>query len=234
ADRLADFSVERMKSNLTLANSNWTASRLRQSLGIEARTVYPPVVDPARPRPWDERQAGFLAIGRISPEKDYERIMRILTRVRLLNPEITLMIVGTWDRHARRYYEQLRRLAASLGSWIEFRNDVSREEIRALMATHRYGLHGMREEHFGMAPAEMVRAGMIVWVPNGGGQVEIVGAEPSLVYDREDQAADQISGVLSNPVEQRRLRGLLADRAHLFGTARFISEVQDLVRTFKE
>ena len=39
-------------------------------------------------------------------------------------------------------------------------------------------LHGMREEHFGMAPAEMARAGVIVWVPNGGGQMEIVGDEP--------------------------------------------------------
>ena len=45
------------------------------------------------------------------------------------------------------------------------------------MATHRYGIHGMREEHFGMAPAEMARAGAIVWVPRGGGQTEIVGGE---------------------------------------------------------
>ena len=64
----------------------------------------------------------------------------------------------------------------------------------------------MREEHFGMAPAEMVRAGMIVWVPNGGGQVEIVGNDPRLVYESDEQAIDQIVQVLGNPDEQRRLR----------------------------
>ena len=58
----------------------------------------------------------------------------------------------------------------------QFCDDASRDEVRALMATHRYGIHGMREEHFGMAPAELARAGCIVWVPRGGGQMEIVGA----------------------------------------------------------
>ena len=60
------------------------------------------------------------------------------------------------------------------------------------MATHRYGIHGMREEHFGMAPAEMARAGCIVWVPRGGGQMEIVGREPVLMYDSEDDAVEKI------------------------------------------
>ena len=91
---------------------------------------------------------------------------------------------------------ELRRLAASLGSWIEFRHDLSRDEVKTLMATYRYGIHGMREEHFGMAPAEMVRAGMIVWVPRGGGQVEIVGADPALAYDTDEHAADSISRVV--------------------------------------
>ena len=234
ADRLADFSVDRMKANLTLANSNWTAAELRRSLGIGARTLYPPVVDAAPPAPWDERRAGFLAIGRISPEKEYERIMRIVAGVRSLNPTITLTIVGTWDRHSRRYYQHLQELAASLGSWIEFRNNLPRSAINDLMATHRYGIHGMRQEHFGMAPAEMVRAGMIVWVPYGGGQVEIVDGEPELVYDSEEQAADKISRALGSVAEQKRLRELLAVRAQSFGSERFVAEVRDIVRTFRE
>ena len=145
-------------------------------LGIKTRTLYPPVVDPAPAVPWSERRNAFLAVGRISPEKEYERVMRILARVRERVPDITLTIIGTCDRHARRYFRSLTSLAASLGSWIEFRDNLTRDEVRALMASHRYGIHGMREEHFGMAPAEMARAGAIVWVPRGGGQMEIVGA----------------------------------------------------------
>ena len=48
----------------------------------------------------------FLAVGRISPEKEYERVMAILARVREHVPDITLTIVGTWDRHARRYSDR--------------------------------------------------------------------------------------------------------------------------------
>ena len=47
-----------------------------------------------------------------------------------------------------------------------------------------------------MAPAEMVRGGAIVWVPNGGGQTEIVGQAPLLRYDSEQQAAEQIVAVM--------------------------------------
>ena len=111
-------------------------------------------------------------------------------------PGITLTIVGTSDRHTQRYLRSLRALARSLGPWIDIRQDLSRDELRALMSAHRYGIHGMREEHFGMAPAELVRAGAIVWVPRGGGQMEIVGHEPALMFDSDDDAVEKIAGTL--------------------------------------
>jgi glycosyltransferase involved in cell wall biosynthesis len=233
-DRIADFSLERLRQNLTLANSNWTAARLEQLLGVKARTLYPPVANPAPAIPWSDRQNAFLAVGRISPEKEYERSMRILARVRQEVPDLTFTIVGTWDRHPSRYMRELQHLAASLGSWVVFRQEVTRDEIRRLMARHRYGIHGMREEHFGMAPAEMVRAGMIVWVPGGGGQVEIVGDEPALLFDTEEEAGGKILDVLERGSEQGRLREHLQTRSALFGTNRFMDEVRSIVATFRE
>ena len=232
AEAISGFSLERLKNNLTLVNSNWTGAQVRSFLGVEARTLYPPVVDPVRLPPWAERRPDFLAVGRISPEKEYERLMRILARVRQQHPNLTLTIVGTWDRHARRYFDDLTALASSLGSWIEFRQNLSRDELRELMAAHRYGIHGMREEHFGMAPAELVRAGQIVWVPRGGGQMEIVGEEPMLMYDTDDEAVEKIVAVMRAPAEQERLRGVLAQRGALFSTDRFVSEIRDIVSSF--
>ena len=123
-------------------------------------------------------------------------------------------------------------LASSLGSWIEFRQDLSRDEVRQLMARHRYGIHGMREEHFGMAPAELVRAGQIVWVPRGGGQMEIVGEEPALMYDTDDDAVEKILAVMASAAEQTRLRDLLEQRGQLFSTDRFVNEVREIVAAF--
>jgi glycosyltransferase involved in cell wall biosynthesis len=233
ADRIADFSLERMKSNVTLVNSNWTGEHVTRFLGIQTRTLYPPVIDPAPCLEWAERQNGFLAVGRISPEKEYERVMRILSRVRERVPGITLTIVGTSDRHTRRYLRSLQALAQSLGPWIDIRQDLSRDEVRALMSSYRYGIHGMREEHFGMAPAELVRAGAIVWVPRGGGQMEIVGHEPSLMFDSDDDAVEKVVATVTNAVEQRRLRDLLAITGEQFSTTRFIQQVRHVVTAFQ-
>ena len=232
ADRIAGFSLERMKRNVTLVNSNWTGEHVRRFLGIETRTLYPPVVDPAPGLPWPERRNGFLAVGRISPEKEYERVMQILARVREHAPDLTLTIVGTWDRHARRYFKALTSLARSLGPWIQFRDNLTRDEVRGLMASHRYGIHGMREEHFGMAPAELARAGAIVWVPRGGGQMEIVGGEAALMYDSDDDASAKITRTIADADEQQRLRQLLAGVSEQFSTANFIRQVRDIVNEF--
>lgn len=233
ADRIAGFSLERMKQNLTLVNSDWTGGHVRQFLGVATRTLYPPVVDPGQGWPWAERRNGFLALGRISPEKEFERVMRILAKVRETVPDITLTIVGTRDRTTGGYLRELKALAAALGPWIEFREDLSRDQVRQLMASNRYGIHGMREEHFGMAPAELARAGAIVWVPRGGGQTEIVANESTLMFSSEDEAAQKIVNTMTNPGEQERLRTLLAARAGQFSTDRFMHQVRDIVDSFE-
>ena len=233
ADRIADFSLDRMKANLTLVNSDWTGEHVSKFLGITTRTLYPPVVDPAPAAPWGERRNAFLAVGRISPEKEYERVMRILARVREQAPDITLTIIGTRDRHARRYFRSLTSLAASLGSWIDFRDNLTRDEVRASMASCRYGMHGMREEHFGMATAEMARAGAIVWVPRGGGQMEVVGRDPALMYESDDDAVRKIVATLASATEQQRLRQRLAVVSEQFSTTTFMQQVRAIVNEFQ-
>jgi hypothetical protein len=91
----------------------------------------------------------------------------------------------------------------------------------------------MREEHFGMAPAEMARAGMIVWVPRGGGQVEIVGNQPALMYDTDDEAVEKISGALMSASAQQRLRDHLATVAVQFSATHFVQEIRDIVNHFE-
>jgi glycosyltransferase involved in cell wall biosynthesis len=235
ADRLAGFSMDRMKGNLTLTNSNWTASHVRRFLGIDAHTVYPPVVGASASVDWSERRAAFVAMGRVSPEKEYERVIRIVARVRMQAAHTSLTIVGTWDANTERYYQSLVTLGRALdpaGEWLTFRRDLSRDAVRALLTTTRYGIHGMREEHFGMAPAEMVRAGMIVWVPDGGGQVEIVGDAPELRYNTDDEAVDSIVRVMGDAAIARRLREQLRVHGEQFSEVHFMTRVQNIVRDF--
>jgi hypothetical protein len=92
--------IDRLKANLTLVNSDWTGEHVGKFLGIQTRTLYPPVVDLALALPWGERNA-FLAVGRISPEKNTTRDEDPRASA---NPRPTsLTIVGTRDRHAHRF-----------------------------------------------------------------------------------------------------------------------------------
>jgi glycosyltransferase involved in cell wall biosynthesis len=235
ADSIAGFATESMKANLTLVNSDWTGQQVRRFLGINTRTLYPPVVAGDPPPPWETRRSRFVAVGRISPEKEWERVIRIIAGVKRQEPDVTLTIVGTYDENTQRYFESLQALGRELdstGALVQFRFNVPRPELRQLFAAHRYGIHGMRNEHFGMAPAEMAHAGMIVWVPNGGGQTEIVGDAADLAYTNDDDAVEKILRVMRSESRQRQLRYYLEERGKSFSTDNFVSTIKQIVSTF--
>ena len=85
-----------------------------------------------------------------------------------------------------------------------------------------------------MAPAELARAGVIVWVPRGGGQTEIVASEPALTYDSVDDAVAKITATLRSPEEQRRLHDFVTTTSERFSTAQFVKQVRDVVSEFRE
>jgi len=78
-EHLTGFSIDRMKSNLTLANSEFTARAIREVYGIEPLVVYPPAIGEFPEVPWDRRKEGFVCIGRISGEKRIELMIEILS-----------------------------------------------------------------------------------------------------------------------------------------------------------
>lgn len=84
---------------------------------------------------------------------------------------------------------------------------------------------------FGIAVAEMVKAGCIVWVPKGGGQVEIIN-HSRLIYENTQQAAEKIIHVLINDSLQQELRRHLQRQSGKFSIERFVSEVRIVVSEF--
>ena len=221
---LSGFSIDGMRRNVTLVNSDWSRRVFLERYGVAARTVYPPVPVPGPGRPWEAREPGFVCIGRIAPVKELDRVLDIVAAVRREMPAVRLHLVGTAED--RRYHARIAQRARGEGAALH--ENLSREALLALLAGQRYGIHGMREEHFGMAPAEMVAAGCIVWVPDSGGQVEIVG-EARLTYTSVDDAVAKILRVLREPDEQAALRAHLAAMAPRFSTERFIGEVREVV-----
>jgi glycosyltransferase involved in cell wall biosynthesis len=226
-ERLTGFSVDRMKRNLTLANSEFTARAIREVYRIEPLVVYPPAIGKFADVPWDHRKNGFVCIGRISGQKRIELMIEILSAVRRAGPQVHLHVIG--NRTDTGYSNSIRRLVRDNASWVQLHEDISRQELVELVVSHRYGIHAMHEEPFGMAVAELISGGCITFVPNSGGQVEIVGHDERLIYSSREDAVNKILRALRDPDHQASLRNHIASRRNLFGSERFVSRIRQVV-----
>ena len=160
-----------------------------------------------------------------------ERIIEILSRVRENGCMLHLHVIGTSDDD--RYIPSIKACVETNRSWISIRENLPRQDLAQLVTRHRYGIHAMDEEHFGIAVAEMVRAGCIVFAPNNGGPAQILGEEQRLLYGSVEDAAQKIQLTMDNPERQKDLRDYLAARSALFSAERFVSEFRKLVQGFE-
>ena len=228
--RIAPVDPAAWKQNLTVANSDWSANLLRREFGIEARTIYPPVATEFPSVPWEKKENGFVCVGRVVPEKRMDSVVRILDKVRQAGHEVHLHILGGLDDSTLGV--TLLRMAVQRG-WIRLEGRTFGQRKIDLMAGHRFGINACENEAFGIAPAELVKAGAITFVPASGGQTEIVN-HPALIYQDEDDAAQKICLILDSPALSGTVRQHLAGQAQKFSAQAFCAAFRDTVKEFLE
>lgn len=213
--------------NVTLANSAWTSAGLARQYGIRSRVLHPPVLDPGEGLPWEQRDNTFLCVGRFHGSKRIENVMSIVRRVRAqVLPGARLAIVGS--AVDSEYTARLHRFAARDRDWMEFHEDLPREAVNRMMGASRYGLQAMEDEHFGMATAEMARAGCLVFAHDSGGSPEVLG-DPALLWKTEDDAVRRIGALVRDAVARDAVRWRVRTQARAFTTGRFSDEMRALV-----
>jgi glycosyltransferase involved in cell wall biosynthesis len=228
AARVTGYRAARMRTNRTLVNSNFIGAQVRALHGVETVTLYPPVPGDFPVVPWEARRNNFIAIGRLTPEKRIETLIAITATARATHPDVELHLVGTADDPA--YARRVRRLVRDHDGWVFLHENVPRSELVRLVVQHRWGIHAMPDEHFGIAVAEMVRGGCVVFVPDGSGPAEIVGDAPALRFRSKDDAVTKIRAVLDDTSLQEDLRTRLAARQAHFTTERFVDRLREIVR----
>lgn len=218
-----------LRGNLMLANSRFVADRIMQVHGTGAQIVYPPVPGDFQELPFEKRRLAMAAVGRVHPTKRWDMAVDIVESVRGRGHDLELTLIGHGDDIA--YAQRLEAMAATR-PWFRLLRDVSRAQLLAELAQHRYGIHPMWEEHFGIAPAELQRAGCILFVHNSGGQVEIVGADRRVTFDSVEDAGEKIARVIENPSLEHELRGQAAERRSWYTAERFCDSVRQIVTEF--
>ena len=230
AESISAFSEKRLQQNTTLATSRWAGQLTQRLYGFPSfEVVYPPVGVTPSESDWDSRENGFLCIARISPEKQIERAIEIIRRVRQKGFKVSLRIIGRQDNP--QYLERINHLCDENADWVTLHGAMTRNELGELMGQIKYGINAAADEPFGIALAEMVSSGCIVFVPNSGGQTEIV-EDPRLTYENDDDAVNKITSVLNNDVLRESLRHGLAGRDKDFSTEAFCGSMRRVVGQF--
>ena len=226
ARSLAPRGAEGIQRNLTLVNSAWTGQRVRALYGVEPVVVPPPVPGTFPQVPWQDREDRFSCIGRISPEKRIEEVVGIVGDLRDRGHDVGLDLVGAPDDRA--YAREISSLVAKR-PWVSVFQDLSRRNLLALLGRNRYGLHAMVDEHFGIAVAEMQRAGSIVFAPASGGPAEILGRDPHLLFTDRADAVRKIRRALLDREHRSAVRAGIRARRETFSATRFAAEIRRVV-----
>ena len=225
--RIAGVTDERMRDSMALANSDWMAELVKEEYDIRPRTVYPPVdTEEFESLPFDDQENGFVSIGRFAPDKNILRNIEIIVRLHERGHDVHLHLIG--PPHMSDYQQRIEAKAGEY-DFIHIENEVSREELVHLINTHRYGLHGKDNEHFGMVVAEMVAGDVLPFIPDSGGQREIVNNQSTLLYGTVTEAVEKIDTVLSNSDLERDLRANLPSATERFGRTRFRNDMREVV-----
>jgi len=217
------------KRNITIANSFWAASVMEKNFGIRSEIIYPPVAGEFPQVSWDRKENGFICMGRLVPGKEIEKVIMIISKLRQKGHNLHLHILG--KDVDKGYVKYLKQNYQGDSNWFFTEGLVLGKEKLRFLAEHKFGISGQQNEAFGIAVAEMVKSGAIVWVPNSGGQVEVVN-HPGLVYDNLDDAVIKIEKVLNDQNSQLDLINYFVKENERFSSREFKDRIKRVVRDF--
>ncbi len=208
--RLIDWLAVRRAARL-VANSHYTATRLRQLYGREADAVVYPGVDLAQfsPRADTSGSTGAYAItvGRLSAEKGLDRLFEAWRDI----PDLPLHVVG--DGSA----EVLRNLRALAPRGVVFRGHLTSGDLAEAYRRAEVAVFASYGEEFGMAPLEAMASGVpvVAW-REGGLQETIVDGQTGYLVADAVLLRQRLRLLLHDPERRRAFGAAARQRAEAF------------------
>ncbi len=184
---------------VTFCNSNWTRKISNQHLDLEADgIIYPKVTPVAQDDSRTRDPFLFVALGRIVRNKRLEDAIEIVSNLRGKGFPARLLVLGQSNSpYAGRLMQ-----AQATNPYVVFIPNAAKATIEKALNRASYGLHCYRFEHFGIAVAEMISAGCLPFVFNGGGVCELV-PDARLRFQGVREAVDKIRAQIAKEPEAR-------------------------------
>ena len=213
---------KRISQSIIITNSRWTRDNIKdQQRGNKMIVIYPPVTT-LTTEVENKNEYNLVALSRITPEKYIESTIYSFNVLNAKHPKLTLNIIGSTNNCDRHYIKHIKELC-KYNQNITLLFDVSESRKESLLSEATYGLHSMPKEHFGIAIVEMMRFGTIPFVPNNGGQVEIVNNE-QLVYSSRNDLQQKFDKIFMNKIIRNEVSTQCRERSHIYSEERFNKE----------
>jgi glycosyltransferase involved in cell wall biosynthesis len=217
-----------VNSDAVLANSHFTAKRIRAIYGLSAQVCYPPVDTEAfrilAEKDTKETYSNFgrpliLSTGRVVAVKRWEWLLEIMSHIVRDFPSATLAITGDISKENREYIGKLMKLAKELGieKNVKFLGFKTQEELVKLYNSADVYVYSVPREDFGLGPVEAMACGTpaVVWNDGGGPCETVIDGETGFrarPYDMRDFA-------------DKTLKAAHLDKSEISGkTRRFVDE----------
>lgn len=219
----------KLKEDIYIANSNWTAKISSQYCNNTIRVIYPPVSNISKSNNWDSRKNDFVYLGRISEEKKIKKAIEIIEAVRNLGYLINFHIVGKLD--SSDYSNNIFQIAEDRKDWLILHGSKYGEDKSDILSSFKFGINCCERESFGISTVEMIKCGMIPFIDFNSGQKEIVMNDMISFKDDKD-AINKICDLVEDKRLQKEVLIHLKKQSQKFNNKTFHKEVLDVFKQF--
>jgi alpha-1,2-mannosyltransferase len=227
--------LKAMKTKKVLTNSHFSRRAIRESTGIDAEVVYPPVdLEKFRPPLMNsERRKEAVTLGRLSPEKNLGFVLRLAE----MTPDVKFNILASLaGAYSRPYLKSLLRVIEKRNlANVHMHVNLPSETVRKIMHSSLILLHATRNEHFGLAVVEGIASGLVPVVHRSGGAWEdiLAGSEGihGFSYEGLEEAKKKIRIVTNDSTTLDKMRSDNLSWAKNFSAENFRQRIQSVVRT---
>lgn len=220
-------------AGLILTNSKFSRETIRKYVGRNALVIYPPVyiekyINISKTT---ERKNLVLTVGRFTPEKRYEDIIKIASYL----PKVKFIIVGSVSNKLnRQYYEKIYRIIIKkkLKNIVLMPNLRFQDKLKLLSRAKVY-LHAMVNEHFGISVVEAMASGLIPIVHKSGGPWKDILEEKQglhgFAFKTLKEAAWYINTILNDDSLRKEILNVNSNYVWKFSKERFRERVLKVV-----
>lgn len=181
-------------------------------------TVIPPGIDPSF-SPLDPADPGVgrsptplaVAVGRLTPVKDFCRLVRVMAGVRDRVPDLELVIVGEGYERAA-----IEAQVAAVGGqdWVRLPGRISDEELLSLYRRSWLAVSASTREGWGMTLTEAAACGTPAVATDIAGHADAIDDGRSGLLGRsDDELVEMATRVLTDPTTRSALRAGALERA---------------------